>query len=264
MPRLTGRQRRGRSALKRFLYSQLAQRDALMIAFGRQKPLVHFIVEADPPSVYWNFEIKADRVADLERDLDCPMPLAPLRCLEGDDPFHCLTLNMYRVSGLAVGIRAEWSTYVKDAGGTTRYMVVEAAADSGAVDPINLITRGGEASHVDDGRTLTSDVVDASGGRFRCVLEAPHEGEACRADPEWVEANDYIYWLNGICDRTFYDSGLANARTHLVPADRCTIEDSTRWAEYLEPTPRNVVVFEHAIEFAMSPWWNVRDRDLER
>ncbi len=263
MPTLTSRQRRGRSLLKRFLYSQLAQRDALMIAFGKQKPLVHFIVEAEPPSVYWNFEIRADRVDDLQRDLDCPMPLTPLRCLEGEAPFYCMTLNMYRVSGLANGIRAEWSVFVKDEHDITRYMVVEAAADSGAVDPINLVTRGGEAGHVDDGQTLESWAVDETGGRFDSVLQAPHEGETVRADPEWVEANDYIYWLNGICDRTFYDSGMANAKIHLVSPDRCKIEDGSQWAQYLEPTPRHVVVYEHAIEFAMSPWWNIRDKGLE-
>jgi hypothetical protein len=263
MPRLTSRARRGRSALKRFLYSQLAGRDALLIALGRQAPLVHFVVEAEPPSVYWNFEIRPDRVEALQRDLDCPMPLTRMRCLEGEEPFYCLTLNMYRVSGLANGIRAEWSAFVKDAGGTTRYMVVEAASDSFAVDPIHLATRGGEAGHVDDGHVLTSWAVDETGGRFDCVIQSPHEGEPTRADPEWVEANDYIYWLNGLCDRTFYDSGMANARIHEVPPDRCKIEDGSRWASYLEPAPRHVVVYEHAIEFAMSPWWNVRDRGLE-
>jgi hypothetical protein len=25
----------------------------------------------------------------------------------------------------------------------------------------------------------------------------------------------------------------------------------------VEPTPRHVLVFQEAIEFAMSPWWNV-------
>lgn len=263
MPRLTPRQRRGRSALKRFLYSQLAGRDALLIALGRQKPLVQFKVEAEPPSVYWNFEIKPDRLADLARDLDCPMPLTKLRCLEGEAPFYCMTLNMYRVSGLAVGIRAEWSVFVEDAGGTTRYMVIEAAADSFAVDPINLATKGGEAGHVDDGKRLTSWAVDETGGRFESVIESPHEGEPARGDAEWAEANDYIYWLNGICDRTFYDSGMANAKIHLIPPDRCKLDDRSQWAQYLEPVPRHVVVYENAIEFAMSPWWNIRDRGLE-
>lgn len=264
MIQLTERQRKGRSLFKRFIYSQLAWRDAILIAFAKTKPLVHFIVEAEPPSIYWNFEVKADRLADFEAAVDCTMPLAPLRCLEGEEPFYCLTLNMYRVSGLANGIRAEWSTYVHDEGGTVRYMVIEANADSGAVDSVNMITTGGECTHVDDDGTLTSDVLDSTEGRFHSVIDSVHEGEACRADREWIEANDYIYWRNGVCDRTFYDSGLANAKAHLIEPARCKIDDGTRFADLVESTPRHTVVFEAAIEFAMSPWWNIRDRDLAK
>ena len=236
-----------------------------MIGIGRGKvpPLVQFKVEADPPSVYYNFEIPEDRVADLEREIGSPLPLCPIRCIEGEAPFYCLTANMYRVSGLANGIRIEWSLYVRDEGGTPRYMVVEAQADSGSIDPVNLLTKATECTHVHSGDLLEGTVLDSTGGRFSATIQMPDEGEAVRADPEWVEANDYIYWLNGICDRTFYDSGLANARTHLIDPARCKIEDSTAWAKWVNPEPKHVIVFEHSIEFAMSPWWNVRDRDLE-
>ena len=84
-------------------------------------------------------------------------------------------------------------------------------------------------------------------------------GVPVRAAAEWIEANDYIYWLNGICDRTFYDSGLANARTRQIPSSEVTISDDTRWGRFVEATPRHVIVFEDAIEFAMSPWWNLDD-----
>ena len=48
---ITKRQRRGRSLLKRILYSQLYVRDSFMIMLGRTKPLVRFTVEDDPPSL---------------------------------------------------------------------------------------------------------------------------------------------------------------------------------------------------------------------
>ena len=58
---------RGRKALKRFLYAQLAMRQAVMIAIGREQPLVPFTVEADPPSVYFVYRIRpevVDQTAD--------------------------------------------------------------------------------------------------------------------------------------------------------------------------------------------------------
>ena len=83
---LTVWQRRGRSALKRFLYSQLYLRDAILIMAGRSEPLVKFTVEADPPSVYLNFTIRPDALEAFERELGLPHPLVPIACLEGDEP----------------------------------------------------------------------------------------------------------------------------------------------------------------------------------
>lgn len=250
-------QRRLRKGVKRFIYSQLYLREALLIMLGRAKPVVRFKVESDPPSVYFNFEIRPDRVAALEEELDLPHPLAPIRCLEGEEPFHCLTLNVYRVSGLVNGIRAEWSLYVRDESGKPRYVVVEAQSDAGSMDPVHIITRAGQVSHERSGELLTSAIVSADGGRFESRVRKPEGGTVVRAAPEWIEANDYIYWRNGLCDRTFYDAGLANARTRQVDAVDVVIEDGTRWSRSVDPTPRHVVVFEDAIEFAISPWWNL-------
>ena len=36
-----------------------------------------------------------------------------------------------------------------------------------------------------------------------------------------------------------------------------TIDNDTPWARFVEPVPRSVVVFDDAITFAMSPWWNI-------
>jgi hypothetical protein len=256
---LTRWQRRLRVFIKRFLYSQLYLRESLFIMFGKAKPIVRFVVEQTPPSIYLNWEIAPDQVAALENELDLPYPLTPLHCLEGEEPFYCLTLNMYRVSGLANGIRAEWSLYVRDSGGTPRYLVIEAKADSGAVDSVDLITRGSDVGYEDSGERFVLHAVAADGGRFEARIPKRDDAPRVRAHPEWVEANDYIYWLTGICDRTFYDSGLANARTRQIPSSEVEISDETRWGRFVEPTPRHVIVFEDAIEFAMSPWWNLDD-----
>ena len=140
---LSPRQVRGRSALKRFMYSMLYMRDMFALAFGRAKPLVPFKVEADPPSIYLNWEIDPARVPELQAELDLPFPLAPIRCVAGEDPFYCLTLNIYRVSGLTNGIRAEWSFYIEDPEGTPRYMVVEAQSDV-SMDVLKVARKGAQ------------------------------------------------------------------------------------------------------------------------
>jgi hypothetical protein len=257
--KLRPRQRRMRVYMKRFIYSQLYLRDAFRLMFGKAKPLVRFKVEATPPSVYFNFELEPSRIPDLQAELDLPYPLVPVRCLDSDEPFHCLTLNIYRVSGLVTGIRAEWSLYIQDHTGKPRYLVVEAQADAPSLDSVNLFTRRGEVRHGLGEGLLSSSVVAADGGLFTSTCRAHDTGPVVDVAPEWIEANDYIYWLNGICDRTFYDSGLSNPRARRVEPANVTIRDETRWSRFVTAEPRHVIVFEDAIEFAMSPWWNLDD-----
>lgn len=96
---LTRRGRRGRTILKRFLYTQLALRHAFMIAIGREQPLVNFTVEADPPSVYFVYRIKRELIDELRARLNLPAGFrsTPIRCLRDDEPAHLITLNVYSV-----------------------------------------------------------------------------------------------------------------------------------------------------------------------
>ena len=59
--------------------------------------------------------------------------LVPIRCLEDESPAYLLTLNIYEVSGIVRGSRAEWSTYVDDGEGKPCYMVLEARSSSGSM-----------------------------------------------------------------------------------------------------------------------------------
>jgi hypothetical protein len=249
-----------RRAIKRFLYSQLALRESLMILFGRSAPLVLFNVEADPPSVYVNFRVREERLGALAEFLDLPegLSLSPIRCLDGEEPFTAITLNAYRVSGLVNGVRAEWSAFVRDAGGVPRYFVLEAQSDVGSMDPVHVVTRAGSMAHVREGRLVRTRVETEGGGEFLAELEVPEaaERELLRAAPEWIEANDYIYWRNGICDRTFYDASLATAPLCRIPSSGIRVEDGSSWSEFLESEPVHAVMLSRRVQFAMSPWWN--------
>ena len=257
---LTRRGLRGRRALKRFLYAQLALRQALMIALGRELPLVPFTVEADPPSVYYVFRIRPELVGALGDRLGLPahLPLTPIRCLVDDDPAHLLVLNVYRVSGLANGLRAEWSVFVADAAGVPRYMVFDARSSKVSMDPVDVITRPSPVKHRREGAVISTRVGDGE-AIFTADIEMPSGDAAPRVSPapEWAIANDFIYWGNGICDRTFYAAGMVDPRQRKVPAGAVTVEDRTPWAELVDPEPVHVLVLEDAIELVISPWENL-------
>jgi len=258
---------RRRRALRRFLYAQLALRQALMVALGREAPLVRFTVEADPPSVYWVFRLRPDVIDSLPERLSLPPGFAstPLRALPDDEPAHLLTLNVYRVSGITNGLRAEWSIYVADPQtGVPRYLVIDPRSSTRSMDPVDVFTAASRVEHEVTGDELVTHLGDdPSAFTSRITLHPDHHAlPSVACAPEWVSANDRIYWGNGICDRTFYDAGLAQPSMVRVAdeaagADR--IDDHSPWADLVEAEPAHVLVFREAIEFIVSPWDNIHD-----
>ncbi len=248
----------GRRALRRFLYAQMALRSAVMIAIGREAPLVRFTVENDPPSVYFVFRIRAAERERLLADLELPegTALAPIRCLADDAPEYLLTLNVYRVSGITNGLRAEWSVYVEDENGVPRYLVVDARSSGRSMDPVDVITPASRVEHRRDGDDV-SMVIGPEGASFDASFTMPADAPIVVSAPEWTSANDDIYWRNGIHDRTFYDAGLAAPDQIVVDPAAVTLADGSPWSAYVDATPLHVLVFRQAIEFVVSPWANV-------
>jgi hypothetical protein len=261
IPRLpdTNPSRTGRRALKRLLYSQMSLLDVFKIQSGKTQPRVPFTVKADPSSVYFNFRIREAQLEPFIQYINLPegFTVCPIHCIDGEEPDYLLTLNVYEVSGIAVGIRVEYSTYIQDDGGIPRYMVLEAQSSEYSMDPIDVITKKGRVEHstsTDQGRTTVASLDQKL---FQATY--PLEPDAPKADihPEWVAANDYIYWRNGICDRTFYDAGLAFPKARHIPPADAIIDDQTHWAQFLEPVPKHIVRYEEAIDFVIMPWVNI-------
>ena len=255
----TSPSRAGRRLLKRVLYSQLALRDAFLILIGRHRPSLSFTVLADPCSIYINFPVRQAMVREFTDyiNLADELALAPIPCLADEEPALYLTLNIYEVSGPVPGPRAEWSTYIVDNGGVPRYMVLEARAAAGSMDPVNLFTRPDRVEHQVTGGRLVSTVASEGGALFSSEVRLDEAHPIVEPAREWIEANDYIYWRNGVCDRTWYDASVFNARVRSVPPVDVTIRDATPWARFVEPQPRHVLRYDGALEFMISPWFNI-------
>lgn len=248
----------GRSIMKRFMYSQLAILTGLKIAIGKDHPLIRFTVESDPPSIYWVFRIKASEVEGLTRKLGIPpqFSLCPIQCLDTDEPAYLLTLNAYRVSGLANGIRAEWSIFVKDSENIPRYMIVDARSSTRSVDPVSIITPKTKVIHEKKGNEIHTQIGEGENA-FKSTIILPQTTSSVTTSADWVSANDYIFWSNGICDRTFYDAGLANAKQHRINNENCALNDGSFWSEIVEPEPVHILILDNPIEFVISPWENI-------
>lgn len=98
---------------------------------------------------------------------------------------------------------------------------------------------------------------------FRSTIELPAPADRQLVVPtsEWVAANDYIYWLNGVNDRTFHNATAHSAPLLSVDLDDVTVADDTEWAPFVNPVPGHVLVYLDRIEFMIGPWWNVTEPD---
>jgi hypothetical protein len=255
----TNPSRIGRRWLKRFIYSQFSLLEFFTILLGKTQPRVPFTVKAEPPSVYFNFAIRPDQREAFARYLNLPegFSICPIRCLADEQGDYLLTLNVYEVTGIARGIRAEWSTYVTDSAGTPRYMVLEARSSEYSMDPVDIITRKSRVEHALTDNTIVTTVSSLNEQLFSAKIALGEARPAVKLHPEWTAANDYIYWRNGVCDRTFYNAGLADPAARLLSTPQSQIDNQTHWAPFLETTPRHIVMFENAIDFVVVPWANL-------
>ncbi|NND66570.1 MAG: hypothetical protein HKN19_03185 [Halioglobus sp.] len=241
------------------MYSQLTLRDAVLMLFGKAEPRLPFTVKAEPSSVYYNFAVKPEQAEAFERYITLPagFRLAPMRCVVGEEPQLLLTLNVYEVTGLAVGIRAEWSTYIYDERGIGRYMVLEARSSEYSMDPVDIITKKGRVEHTMSDSDIRTVVASNDEQLFTCTLRMHDEQPLAAIAPEWMAANDFIYWRNGFCDRTYYGETMVNARVRQAAASDYEIDDATHWAPFIEAEPVHVLRYENALDLMITPWWGI-------
>ncbi len=238
------------------------------VIHGGNVPWLNFDVGGDPNSIFINFEfIDQTAIARFEADeLPAGFKLAPIRIFESDEPTYFLVLNVYNSSGgLVEGARAEWSVFVEDPeGGHPRFLVVQAAAASISADSVNLLTDPEPVSHeLDDGRIVSYVGVedpdtDEVSHYFTSSIVWPQQPEDREGFArEFVAANDYIYWGNGVSDRTLYNASVHNRDGVRIPDSDIEIADDSRWARYVAARPKHTYVYLNPLDIVISPWWNL-------
>jgi hypothetical protein len=234
---------------------------------------LNFDVGTDPNSIFINFEFTdAEQRRRFEsRELPQGFTLAPLRILQGERPGYFLVLNIYRSSGgLVEGARAEWSVFVEDPmTGEPRFLVVQAAAENISADPVNLLTFPEPVSHLLEAGEVRSSVGESPGDGseatyFRSAFPYPARGPILRRFArEFVAANDFIYWGNGVADRGVFNGSVYARQAEMIPTGPLVLEDRSRWAQYINQEPRHALIYRNPLEIIISPWWNLEAGYLE-
>ena len=245
--------------IHRYLFFNLNFRDAFLTLIGKVQNSIPFTVVADPASVYINYRIRPDQLEAFIQYINLPagMHLSPIQCLDNEEADYLLTQNIYEVTGLAKGLRCEWSTYIKDDQGIPRYLILEARSSKRSMDPINIITSRSRIEHSMTDTAIDSVVESNDGQLFKSTIQRNPEAPYVRLYGEWIAANDYIYWRNGVIDRTYYGAGLANAKVRKFDLADFTIDDQTHWAPLVDAAPKHVLQCEGSLDFSVVMWSNV-------
>jgi hypothetical protein len=165
----------------------------------------------------------------------------------GGGPAYYLVLNYYTMTGLASGVRYEWSVFVEDPeNGKPRFLVIDALAEGITLDPIQgMNTTGDPVTHIHDVQNSQLISVaqqhDGSGGQldyFTAIIDWPPTGtpELSSSTRELVTANDFIYWGGGLCDHGMYNGSVHNRNVTIIPPEAYDITDDTPWFEYVYST----------------------------
>jgi hypothetical protein len=245
-----------------FRFNEMRRANA--IAAGTAEPVTDFLVFEQPPSIYLNFLIKPDQREALSAAI--PMPegfeLAPIRTVPKGPKEYILSLNVYDTVGVASGLRAEWSVYVTKQGDPApRYMVLEAQSDAPSLDSVNGFTLPADVFVYEVVNDVINLDVQAPGVSFQATIPLPENPARRDTAPEWIEANNLIYWGNGVADKIYYTGLVYDEPMAQVPLETVSITDGTEWAPFL--VLDEVLVFENRLDFIASPWNNLDQLEEE-
>jgi hypothetical protein len=233
-----------------------------------QEPLVSLVTH---DMLYFNYELPAANVPALEAVLqssygftDKGFSLASIALLNDSEPKYYMSLNFYSVviAGV-VNYRSEWSTYVRRAGDPKpRFMVLQVQSSEDTADPMSpgFIN---PATYVE--YTLGGGSIVAATHDFRADLRLPVPGNV---DPEqasydWAQANDYLYYANGVADTALYNGMLTDAALVPIDARSSSINNASMWAGFVSAQPSHIVYFSKPLEFAFTPYFNLDDPTLK-
>jgi hypothetical protein len=233
-----------------------------------QEPLVNLRTR---DMLYFNYEIPAANVAALEGVLqssygftDKGFRLAPIALLKDSEPKYYMSLNFYSVviAGV-VNYRSEWSTYVRRAGDPKpRFMVLQVQSSEDTADPMSpgFIN---PATYVE--YTLGGGSIVAATSDFRADLQLAIPGTTApkQASYAWAEANDYLYYANGVADTALYNGMLTDAALVAINPGTASINNASLWAPFIAAQPSHIVYFSAPLEFAFTPYFNLNDPTLK-
>ena len=233
-----------------------------------QEPLVSLVSRA---MLYFNYEIPPANVPALEGALqlyygfgDKGFSLTPIALLKDSKPKYYMSLNYYSVviAGV-INYRSEWSTYVRREGDPKpRFMVLQVQSSEDTADPMSPGFTN-PATYVEYAVGGGSIMAATNDFQANLTLPAPGTANSQRVSYAWAEANDYLYYANGVADNALYNGMLTDAALVSIDPATASIDNDSIWKDFISAQPSHIVYFSEPLEFAFTPYFNLNDPTLE-
>jgi len=242
---------------KNGFYPRLIGDQARKSLRGEGAVLTTFEIENTTPSAFVHFAVLDPKALEARLGLPSGHKLAALRLLEDDaQPAHYVTLRIYQMPGELEGVRADWYAYTDDGSLHPHRMVIGAESSEVRIDPIALLAMPSSVEHALAGSKLTARVVSEN-LRVSLALELGGTSDALPSR-DWVEATDRMCFLNGVCDKLYYDGATLTDPLVRVPVESISLSElATPWDGLIADVPTSAFVRRAAQRFAGNPWHNV-------
>jgi hypothetical protein len=208
------------------------------------------------PTVHYHFTVE-DPHGLLQRvgaaDRFSPTPVALYDDSEAD--FY-LTLSVYGRTRDPCGIRADWSTYVRNGEGRISTLQLESFSDAACIDPVSMlglaavVEQSGTADNTLQTRVTTPQI------QVTADLELDNSSERLPGQ-DWVAAGDEVCALNGTCSYSFYDGNTLVENLRSIDFSGIEVTVSTPWDDFINTEPAEVMVPRAAAIRVGNPWRNV-------
>ena len=142
-------------------------------------------------------------------------------------------------------------------------MIIQAVSANVSFDPTTLLSEANPVSYEIDGDEVVANVSERVDEEDVPVftssfpLPDPDTAEPVRWTAEMAIANDYMHWPNGVYDHIVYNATTYNWEGRFVDTERTTIDDRSRWAEYIEPEMLDATYYLNTLEYVASPLANL-------
>jgi len=256
--------------IKKVIYGGLAALTGSRIAAGLQEPytdLITFGGNHRMPRLVLNFEIKVERISNLENLIALPddYHLAQIAMTNGSKARYLLTFEC-STQAFATNLdnhflRATWSVYIKDISGQIFMHQIhsESSAENSGLD-IEAIVKG-PAKVFDMTKAADVLLIDIQSkdvkANFNVLLAETTERRSI-AD-EWMFSFDRIFGKKGVYHKVYYNGETWKQLLAPIPVDNITILQETPWADFIGKSPIEAYLFERDAMIISHPWYNIEE-----